>query len=113
MDFHSAKIVFLCFNKHAFVRFSREISQISGNFEISGKFRKMSGKFLPRNSGKFSPGFSCIFRGWNLCYSPNFVFLKVKNPENFGKFREKISGKFREIFPENDEKFSPNFSAFF
>ena len=27
------------------------------------KFRKTSGNFLRENSGKFSPGFSCIFRG--------------------------------------------------
>ena len=73
----------------------------------------MSENFLRENSGKFSPGFSYIFRGWNACYSPDFVFLKIKNPENFGKFRKEIFGKFREIFPENVGKFSPNFSAFF
>ena len=46
--------------------FSREITRSPGNFrkfQKFRKFRKMSGGFLRENSGKFSPGFSCIFMG--------------------------------------------------
>ena len=64
-------------------------------------------------SRKFSPGFSGIFRGWNTCYSPKFVFLKNKNRGNFEKFREEISGKFREIFPEKRREIFPEFFCVF
>ena len=113
---HTDVALKLFFYFHVIQRF-RKI--LPGNFRKFRKFRnfrkfgKMSGSFLRENSGKFSPGFSGIFRGCNYCYSPKFVFLKNKNQRNFGKFREEISGKFWEIFPENVEKFSPNFSAFF
>ena len=47
------------------------------NFEKLRNFRKFgktSRNFLRGNSGKFSPGFSCIFIKYNKGYSPNFVF---------------------------------------
>ena len=73
----------------------------------------MSENFLRENSGKFSPGFSCIFRGWNSCYSRNFVVLKIKNTGNFDEFREEIFGKFREIFPEKHREIFPEFFCVF
>ena len=73
----------------------------------------MSGNFLREISGKFSPEFSCIFRGGSTGYSPKFVFLKSKNPGNFGEISGENSGKIPGNFPRKRRKIFPEFFCIF
>ena len=102
----------LC-NNGIFVRFSREISEISGNSEIPGNSGKRRKIFSGKIPGNFPPDFPGVSGDETPVTALILSFKKIKIEEISGNFGRKFSGNSRKFFPKNVGKFSPNFSSFF
>ena len=114
MHFYRSKIVlFITYSNSIFVKLHGKFPEISGNSEIqenSGKCRRV---FSGKITGNFPQDFPVFLRDENTVTALILFFKKLKIKEisvNFGRQFSRNSGK---AFPENVEKFSPNFSAFF
>ena len=103
---YSAKIIlFIIRILTDFVRFSWEISEISGNSDISGNSGKCREIFPGKIPGNFPPDFP-VFSGDEAHVTA--VILSFKKSKI-----KKISGNFGRKFPGNSGKFSPKTSGNF